>query len=178
MRQVLPRLEFMLLELQNKKNGFGLFEIILASAIMVTVLFSLVAVFLLSKNTAELSLHKLKASFLAEEGLEVVRFLRDSSWHDNISLLSQNQDYYLIFATSTSSWSINSSPPPSIDGFFERSFQVARVSRDASYNIESVYNASNDDPDTRKITMKVAWNFKGQNQSLIFETYLTDLFDN
>jgi len=168
----------MLRELQNKNRGFALLEIVIASFIIAAIAFGLISVFLLSQNTAKLSREKLQAAFLAEEGLEVLRFLRDSGWTANISSLAVGTDYYLVFSTTTPSWTISVAPPQKIEGLFERSFRVEDVSRDPSFDIETPYNPANYDPETKKIVMKVSWLFKDQDQAVTMENYLTNLFGN
>ena len=95
-----------------------------------------------------------------------------------MALLSPGADYYLIFLPATSEWIVSFSAQPPIEGLFERSFKVENVSRDGSSNIETTYNAANNDPGTRKVTVKVDWSYKNKNQSITAETYLTDLFAN
>ena len=160
------------------RQGFGILEIVIASAIIGGTLFALVSIFLLSRDTIIFSTQKLQASYLAEEGLEVLRFTRDSGWSRNMALLSPGADYYLIFLPATSEWIVSFSAQPPIEGLFERSFKVENVSRDGSSNIETTYNAANNDPGTRKVTVKVDWSYKNKNQSITAETYLTDLFAN
>ncbi|HBT81815.1 hypothetical protein A3B26_01630 [Candidatus Giovannonibacteria bacterium RIFCSPLOWO2_01_FULL_48_47] len=175
----------MLQDLPNKKRaclparqGFGLLEIVLAVSLVAGSLLALVAVFLLAQSTVEFSNQKLQVAFLLEEGLEVLRHLRDSGWNQNIALLSPNTDYYLSFDPALFQWSVVGLAPAPISGLFTRSFRIENVSRDGTANIETIYNPANDDPDTKKITMKVSWNFKGREELLTLEGYLTDLFDN
>ncbi|OGF69420.1 hypothetical protein A3H65_04230 [Candidatus Giovannonibacteria bacterium RIFCSPLOWO2_02_FULL_45_14] len=165
------------LDLLNKR-GFGILEIVIASAIIGGTLFAMVSIFLLSRDIIIFSTQKLQASYIVEEGLEVSRFMRDSGWSGNIAPLSTGADYFFMFSTSISEWAISPSVQPPIEGLFLRSFRVENVSRDASANIETTYNAANDDPGTRKVTVKVVWSYKNKNQSITAETYLTDLFGN
>lgn len=167
----------MLPELPNKK-GFGLLEIVLAVSLVAGSLLALVAVFLLAQSTVEFSNQKLQAAFLLEEGLEVLRFLRDFGWNQNIVPLSPNTDYYLSFDPALSQWSTVVWAPAPLAGLFTRSFRIENVSRDGAANIETAYNPANDDPGTKKIITKVSWNFKGREEFITLEGYLTDLFDN
>ena len=155
--------------------GFGLLEIVFAVSIVAGSLYALTSVFLLAGRAAELSREKLQASFLLEEGLETLRFLRDSGWSQNISSLSSGTDYYLNFSTSTVKWTTTSSPVPAIDGIYTRSFQIQNVLRDSGDNIAS---SGTTDPGTKKVTMKVTWSFGGQNQTSTLEVYLMNIFSN
>ncbi|MDP3784874.1 MAG: hypothetical protein Q8R12_02255 [bacterium] len=155
--------------------GFGLLEIVFAVSIVAGALYALASVFLLAGRASELSREKLQASFLLEEGLEVLRFSRDSSWSQNIAALSVGTDYYLNFSTSTVKWTTTPSPMPAVDGIYARSFQIQNVLRDSGDNIDS---SGTTDPGTKKVTMKVIWSFGGQNQTSTLETYLMNIFNN
>ena len=158
-----------------KNKGFGLLEIVIAVAIVGGALWALASVFLLAERAQELSREKLQAVFLAEEGLEVLRYLRDAGWNQNIASLALGADYYLTFASSTSQWVISSAPVPAVDGIFSRSFLVQAVLRDSGDNIAP---SGTNDPETRKIIMKVAWSFQQSSESVSLEAYLTDIFNN
>ncbi len=159
----------------KKQNGFGILEIVLAVAIVSGSLYALASVFILSGRTVELSRERLTASFLMEEGLEVLRFLRDSSWDGNIGTLAAGTDYYLSFNETTSTWSIQTAATTQIDGVFDRSFRVENVLRDGGDNIAASGTA---DPETKKIIMKVSWFSRNQSQVSTLEAYLMDIFDN
>ena len=160
----------------TNKSGFGLVEIVIASAIISVSVFSLSAVAVIGSRLQSQSLEKIRANFLAEEGAEAMRFLRDKGWSTNISLLSQGTDYYIKFSTTTSQWSISSNPEPFIDSLFERKVAVENVSRDAIDNI--VISGGNNDPDTKKFTAVVSWQERGATSTVQISTYLSDVFDN
>lgn len=164
--------------LPSSRQGFGILEIVIASAIIGGTIFAMISVFMLSRNAITYSTQKLQASYLTEEGIEAVRFLRDSGWANNIGILAAGTNYYLTFSTSTSKWIVSASISPDIDNLFRRSFQIENVSRDSSSNIQTTYSAVNDDPGTKKILMRVDWTYKNQNQSVSAETYITNLFEN
>lgn len=168
----------MLRESQNNNKGFGLIEIVIATAVLTGSLIALISVFLLARNATELASEKLQAGYLLEEGAEALRFLRDSGWDGNIATLAPATDYYLSFDPAASQWAIVALAPPDIEGLFARSFRIENVSRDGSANIEAVYNPANDDPETKKVIVTVSWMHKNQSQAITLENYLTNLFDN
>src|SRR3989338_2385750 len=94
------------------KLGFGLVEIVVASAIISVSIFSLSAVSVIGNRLQSQSLEKIRANFLAEEGLEAMRFLRDKSWNTNLANLSVGTNYYINFSTTTSQWSVSQSVEP------------------------------------------------------------------
>lgn len=53
---------------------------------------------------------------------------------------------------------------------YTRYFTIDNVSRDSNGEVESAYNASNDDPSTQKITAYVSWT---NGETISFNEYLT-----
>lgn len=157
-------------------KGFGLVEIIIASAIISVSIFSFSAVSVLGSRLQRQSLEKIRANFLAEEGLEAMRFLRDKSWSSNLFFLFPGTNYYLSFSATSSQWSLSSSPTPYIDFLFERKITVENVSRDSNDNI--VFSGGTNDPDTKKITIAVSWQDNNATSTAMLNTYLSDIFDN
>jgi len=160
----------------GQKTGFGLLEIVIAASIISAVIFSLSFVFLISQKLETTSSNKIRANFLAEEGLEASRFLRDKSWSTNLAALSAGTNYYLAFATTTSTWSIGAAGPDKVDNLFYRKVTTENVSRDSNDNIVS--SGGTNDPDTKKINMEVAWRERGATTTVTISTYLSDIFDN
>lgn len=107
-------------------RGITLVEVIVGSTIVSIV----VAMVLFSLNTLfqnkERLLDQNKALYLAESGIETVRFLRDEDW-TNISALSVDTTYYLAVSTTTVAIS---GTPEVVDGF-NREFVLRSVYRDA-----------------------------------------------
>ena len=147
-------------------------EVVIGAAIMSASLLSLMSVFNMSLRFAEQSIKKTQASFLLEEGMEVVRILRDSGWHDNIESLDTGTPYYLDF--SEDKW-IAASTADYIDGVFDRVFILNDVYRDSNYDIVDL--GGDLDTDTRKITVAISWfDGKGTTKESI-HSYITNIFD-
>lgn len=115
---------------------------------------------------------KIQAAFLAEESLEVVRFLRDSSWDNNISTLSAGVDYYPVF--DGSAWTLSNST--STVGIFYRKINLSEVYRDINDNI--VTTGGTLDQNTYLITSTVSWQERNATSTKIISTYITDVFNN
>ncbi len=154
-------------------SGFGLIEIIIASTLVSMATVSLAYVFILSARLNDQTIERTRAHFLAEEGLEVVRHLRDKGWTANIKTLSTNTPYYFVFDTASSQWSLTTTPQSTIDGVFSRTLVVSPVSRDVSDNI--VLSGGTNDIDTLKAVSMVTW---GGSQSVQIPTYITNMFNN
>ena len=153
-------------------HGFGVLEILIASAVVSTAFISLFFVFVLSQRAVLGASEKVRANFIAEEGLEVMRHLRDKSWSANLAPLAPGTLYYLSFDAGSSAWSTTISSPGLIDGVFERTVRVAAVMRDGADDI--VDSGGIVDPDTLKIIVTTTW----EGRSVGAETYLTNLFAN
>lgn len=161
--------------MEKNSQGFIILEVLVAMAI-VTISFG---VFLDMGNSAIRTSTSLKeavsANFLAKEAVEVMRSFRDGTqWSsDGLGVRStgtSNPYHFTLDASQNPAvWSLASGQETV--GSFTRKIIIDRVSRDPiTQNIEIVYNASRDDPDTRKITALVLWN--GKTSKIV--TYLTN----
>jgi type II secretory pathway pseudopilin PulG len=171
----------------KNKKGISVVELLI-----VVVIISVGLVALLNAVTSSLKFSSLmkendQAKELAQEALEAVRSFRDgTSWDAGLGVLNSDADYHPV---------INSCPPDcppgcdpncpakwwalglgeeSIPGsVFKRKVVFSNVSRDpTSKNIESVYNPSNDDPNSRKVTATVSWD--NGNKKVEISTLLTN----
>jgi len=156
----------------NKKSGFSLVEVIVAVSIAI---FSILAVWQTYTFFIKISLSNpsaFQASFLAEEGIEAVKFMRDSSWSANIAPLSQGNYYTLIF--NGTAWEATTTPAL-IDNKFDRLVIVSDVYRDESGNISA---SGTLDPNTKKITVIVSWQKDASVTTREITTYVSNIFEN
>ena len=142
-------------------------EVMVAVSIITVSVLAAMAVTEKSILVSRQALHASEASFLLEEGAEIMRILRDNSW-SNISSLSASTLYYPVFS---GSWSVSSTP--SSVGNFVRTVSVASVNRDASSDISS---SGTDDPLTKLITINVSWEEVGQTVNKALSFYVMDIF--
>ena len=156
-------------------RGFGILEIVIAVSIISATIFSLSFVFLIASRLETMSLDKIRANFIAEEGLEAMRFLRDQSWAANLGTLSAGTTYYLAFATTTSIWSVETNGSE-IDKLFLRKVAAENVSRNGSDDIVSFGGTV--DPDTKKINVSVEWLERGSTTTISASAYLSNIFNN
>jgi Tfp pilus assembly protein PilV len=68
--------------LKNKK-GFTISEVVIAITVLTTVILATSQMAISSIKTADSSLKRYSAMHIAEEGLEIVRVIRDSNWLQN-----------------------------------------------------------------------------------------------
>ena len=154
-------------------DGITLVEVVVATSVSLIVLISLFAAHSSYLKTAFATGSAVKASYLAEEGLEAIRFLRDSSWTTNIAPLNVGSNYYLTFSLGT--WSVGT-VNVFIDSVFERQFVLSDVYRDSSFRIVS--SGGTLDPQTKKVTVNVSWKKGVATTTKTISTYITNLWDN
>lgn len=116
-----------------KQRGVTLVEVMIALSIIASI-----AVVIGFSVTAYVDartklLNDTKSLYLAEEGYEVLRALRDNDW-DTIDVLAIGSTHYLDVSTSTIAVSAT---PEIIDGLFYRSFVLSAVYRNSNDDITS-----------------------------------------
>ena len=151
-------------------------EIVIAASIVSIAVFSLSSVFLVSSRLETQSSEKTRANFLAEEGIEAMRFLRDKGWSGNLAPLAVGTNYYLTFSTSTSRWSVGVSNPGIIDNTYTRITTVENVYRNGSDDI--VASGGTLDPNSKKINIVVLWANHGVNLNVALSAYLFNIYKN
>ena len=140
----------------NKNNGISLVEIVVGAAIILTVLSGLSVAFDRYTKTLFRTTEHLQAAYLAEEGVEAARILRDTSW-SAFAALALDSPYRLAFESGT--WRATTSETL-IDGVFDRTFTLASVYRrtsDSDIVASTSPVAKAVDPDARHVAVRVSW---------------------
>jgi type II secretory pathway pseudopilin PulG len=118
---------------RSAQSGVTLVEVVIGIGIISV---SLVAIGL-SINTYVAArsalLNNLKATYLAEEGYEIIRAVRDTNWN-TIDALTANGTYYLDVSGATPAITTS---PEIIDTNFRRSFVLRAIYRNGSDDIVS-----------------------------------------
>ncbi|MEK9182160.1 MAG: hypothetical protein AAB781_01055 [Patescibacteria group bacterium] len=151
-------------------KGFGLVEIIIGSTILTVSLIAISTYFQKSLQLSQDSGKTVQASFLLEEGIEAVKFFRDTSWV-NISGLTAGTSYFFQF--DGTKWATTSANV-FVDGVFERKLTIDNVPRDVNDDIVS--SGGTDDPDTKKATVSVSWLGRNGTTTKSISTYITNIF--
>jgi len=157
---------------QKKEDGFSIIELLVGASILSVVMVSLVVVFQAFLVQSFESLERTQAAFLAEEGIEAVKILRDKGWDENIGTLSDGSDYYLVFENNL--WVATTVPQDLIDGMFERTFVIESVDRDGN---DDITTSGTDDPNTKHIQIEVAWFAGSATTTKSLETYVTNFHE-
>ncbi len=153
-------------------QGFGLIEIIIGSAIMSVGMLMVVSSYTFYVRYALSNQHNVQVAYILEEGVESVRFLRDTSWSKNIGALSTTTAYYLSF---TSGYWATSTIPQYVDGKFLRSIAISDVKRDVNDKIAS---SGTYDPATKLVTVTVSFADRGATTTKTLSAYITNLYTN
>lgn len=144
MQKVLSVIKF-----SGNQKGFSLLEVILAGAIFVLVISAFAGVLIYGQESTNLAGKRARAVFLAEEGLEAIRNIRDNNFNNLV-----NGIYGL--STSGNQWSFLGSQD--IADIFTRAEIISTI-----------------DADRKLITSNIAWQQNLQRTgNIVLETYLTN----
>lgn len=161
----------------SKKRGVSVVEVLIASAIIMTSVVSILGVYSGLTSISLRNTSKVQAGMLLDEGAEALRFMRDVSWNSNISPLTNGNTYWLYwdYSTSTYGWRATTTRI-TIDDQFDRSFVVSAVNRDATtFNIVS--SGGTLDTGTRKATITTSWFDKTATSSKSIVMYLYNTYN-
>ena len=143
-----------------RQNSFGflMIEIIIAIALISIVFITLLGIGVLTLNVSGSIQKETQADFLTKEEFEALRNFRDGTvWAtDGLGAVNTGaaNPYYLT--NNLGHWALVSGTETS--GIFTRKIIFDKVSRDSvTHDIENAYNPTNDDSDTRKVTVIVMW---------------------
>ena len=158
-----------------KQKGSIILEAFIAIMVISVAFATLLDIGTLSVQTSTSITKSSQANFLAKEAIEATRSFRDgTTWAtDGLGVVSTGEPayYYVVLDTGVTpnKWALTSGTETV--GIFTRKIIFDQVSRDPStQNIENPYNASHDDPNTRKATASVSW----ESRTLNLTTYLTN----
>ena len=155
-----------------KNKGTALAEILIGSAIISTGILALISAYNTYIGYALANQKNIQASYLLEEGLEVMTFSRDKGWVQNISKLSTTTTYYLTFGGSN--WATTTTPQY-VDGEFLRKINISDVKRGAD---DRISDSGTYDPNTKKITATVEYWQGHSTTTRVISTYITNLYNN
>lgn len=156
----------------KRDKGISLVELLVGAAILTMFIVALVVVFQNFLVQSFNSVEKVQASYLAEEGIEVFKALRDDGWEENIADLEEGTVYYLNF--SDGAWQLVSSQPALIEGSFDRALIIEEVYRDGS---DDISDSGTVDPNTKKVSVSVSWLQGNATTTNVVSTYVTNFHE-
>jgi len=153
------------------KTGLSVVEIIVASAILLTLVTAIGGGWQLYLRVVRDGTNYTMASNLSEEGAEAIQLMRDGGWTSNIIPLSLGTEYDLYWNGSNY---IATTTPQLLQSIYRRTVTFSSVERDAWSNI--VTSGGVLDADTRKVDIKIylansTSTILTQSQILIHNTY-------
>ncbi|MDO8572853.1 MAG: hypothetical protein Q7S11_03765 [bacterium] len=153
------------------RTGFGLIEIVIGATILSTSLLGISSYYQQALQVSQQTGNSVQVAFLMEEGMEIAKIFRDTSW-TNISGLTMGATYYLTWNGTT--WATTTTNT-FVDGMFERTLVVDDVYRDGNDDI--VTSGGTIDDGVKKATVYVSWNERGATTTKSISTYITDFFN-
>ena len=161
-----------MLKIFRKNSGFGLIEIVIGSAIILSGILAIIASYTTYVQYALSNEKNVEAGDLLEESLEAVSFLRDKSWSANIAPLATTTTYYLSW---NGSYWATTTTAQYVDGLFLRSVNVGDVKRDGT---DAIAASGTYDPNTKKITSTVSFWQGHATTTQTISTYIANLYSN
>lgn len=144
--------------IQKKNTGVTAVEILVGLSI-IAILFVVVSFSIMQFiNTGKQVAERTQALFLAEEAVEMVRFIRDEKW-SYIQDLTDETTYYLNITGSD----IATSTSPEVIGIYTRSFEIDSVERDMN---DDIVQSGTPDNTSKYVTATVTWGSPANSVSL------------
>lgn len=164
----------MVKNIRQNNYGFVLLEIVISIALFSIVFITLLGIGFSTLNLSSAIQKETQADFLVKEEFEAIRNFRDATtWATNglgaVNTGSSNP-YYLV--NNSTAWSLVAGTET--EGIFTRKVVFDKVSRDASGDIESVYNELRNDSDTKKATVTITWPGKTMQVVSYFTNWKTN----
>ncbi len=155
-----------------KNKGSGTIEVIVGLSIVIVGVFSLLKTYNYYLKFALSHKYDVQTALLAEEGIEVVKLLRDVSWTTKIAPLTVGNGYGLAFVNG--SWT-STTTLKYADSKFSRTFKLGDVYRGSDDKIAS---SGTLDSNTKKVTVSVSVRNVFSTTTKSISTYITNLFAN
>lgn len=135
----------------SSSHGFSLVEIVVGSAIFLTVGVGVATAWQAYLKVVNISATRSQAALLTEEAAEALQFLRDGGWTANISGRTLGTQYHLSW--NGTAYSLTTTPVPLQGGGYFRTIVFSAVNRDAFDSIVS--SGGTLDPDTKRIAITI-----------------------
>lgn len=147
-------------------------EIVVGLAIVLTGIFSLLQIYDYYLKLALSRKYDVSATLLAEEGIEMVKWLRDKSFSGQIAALAVDTEYGLEFVGSSFE---STTTRKYIDSTFDRTFTLYDVYRNG---FDDISGSGSLDVNTRRVTVRVSYVGARGTTTKSISTYITNLFGN
>lgn len=166
-------------------SAFTLIETLIAMTLLTVVLTAVTGLILTTLLSNQRNLHSLQALYLAEEGLEAVRYMRDSNWLQNYSWdggsALWNANFDVSGGTSLELFLKEGACPPCFSFTIDpleseiamgNGFTFTRLIRFAPVPDEA--DPAQFKSDTAEVTATVSWEDRGVDREIKLSTYLSN----
>lgn len=147
----------------KKFKAFTLVEVVIAITVISVTLIAVYGLIISVMNAHQRNVHNLQASYLAAEGLETFRFMRDSNWIGNYSWdtgfqlgTDTSKTFYLNEIETSPYWEFGTDG--AVDDTYSREFLVEKTDTDK----------------TIQVTCTVSWDERGIAKTYSLSTYLSN----
>lgn len=142
-----------------KNKAFTLIEVVMSVALISILLTAVYGLIITTINANQRNIHTFQATMLANEGLEVVRYMRDSNWLQNYSWDKG------LEAGTINLREIERSP------FWETSVQEEVID---IYTREIELQEVADQSGVMEVIARVTWDERGVERDITLSTYISD----
>jgi len=153
-------------------KGFSIIEALVGITLAALLLVAFTSLITQTIKINQANMSKLKATMYLQELIEVAKDLEQSATTTIFENPLCNAPNICHPEDLGGHWTLVSGVESLEDGAFVRSITIEPVSRDAGYNIETIYNIANDDPNTKIATSTISWSDGFKNNTSTLETYL------
>ena len=153
-------------------KGISLIEILVAVAIISSVLISLLGLTSFCLRITSIINQTNKANNMAQEMMEQIRNFRDvTSWNvDGLGAITSNIDYYIQKSGTPATWQLIQGTE-TVNGFTRKV-----VFEDVMRNLDDdiVDSGGVNDPNTKKVTVTISWEERGNSRQIELLSYFTN----
>lgn len=171
------------------QNGFGIIEVLIASSIMMVVIFAMTATGRSALRGTTYLHERAQATYLAQEAIEQTRQVRDSYWLDD-SNVTNFEEFTNYAVDSSKKWITFYDPTPStfrikeaddsnsninIDNLvFNRTLSFAPVTDGNIMPANGSFSNEARAQNAVKVTVNVSWQSSGQTKNISMSEILTN----
>lgn len=182
-------------EIKNQyRKGFGLLEVLISAVIIIIILSALVTIGRAALNNNEYLAERAQAIYLAQEGMETIRYMRDTSWIDGSSSTKWDNfrsatvaggsegcyeitDSTFFGIAACSQWSQGQPIKLESNGnvvTFNRRMNFTKANDSLDSLMPDQTNSPNLSDYAIKVTSTVTWKYSGQNKTVDLSEILTN----
>ncbi|MBU1019020.1 MAG: prepilin-type N-terminal cleavage/methylation domain-containing protein [Patescibacteria group bacterium] len=171
------------MKLRSKKEGFTLIEILIGVSIIAVTMTAMTNLVIVSMRANTFNMNTLQAYYLAEEGLEAMRNMRDSNWMQNYGWnmgegfeCGMEGGSYRFTASKGDPWTLTLNGDPQlyeVDNVSHMSFSHSG-GKESAFSRYILVEYEECESGAAKISSVVEWSERGNDQNITLTTYLTD----